>query len=150
MRTAFALLGAALLAGCGGGGEKAAGPALVDVTVGTHVFHVERARTEPEQAKGLMFRTDIPTDGGMLFAPYPPGGGAPRVATFWMKNTPRPLDIVFIRADRTVARIAENTTPFSESIVSSQEPVAAVLEINGGRAAELGLQEGDQVRWTGD
>ena len=150
MRGDVALLGAALLAGCGGEAAKPAGTALTDVTIGTHVFHVEHARSEAEQAKGLMFRTDIPADGGMLFAPYPSGGGAPRVATFWMKNTPRPLDIVFIRADRTVARIAENTTPFSESVVSSEEPVAAVLEINGGRAAELGLSEGDRVRWTDD
>jgi uncharacterized protein len=146
----IALLGAALLAGCGGEGAKPAGPALTEVTVGRHVFHVERARTEAEQARGLMFRTDLPADGGMLFAPYPPGGGEPRMAHFWMKDTPRPLDILFIRADRTVARIAENTVPFSEALVSSEEPVAAVLEINGGRAADLGLQEGDAVRWTGD
>ena len=52
-----------------------------------------------------------------------------------MKNTPSPLDIIFIRADGTIARIAENTVPFSEAQVPSGEPVAAVLEINGGRAA---------------
>jgi hypothetical protein len=85
----------------------------------------------------------------MLFWPYPPGGGAPRAASFWMKNTPTPLDIVFIRADGTIARIAENTIPFSETQVPSGEPVAAVLELVGGRAAELGIAEGDRVTWPG-
>jgi uncharacterized membrane protein (UPF0127 family) len=150
MRIAAAMLIAVAVAGCGGGKTD---PGLVEVTVttasGAHVFRVERARTEAEQAKGLMFRTDIPNNGGMLFAPYP-ASGPPRVANFWMKDTPRALDILFIRADRTVARIAENTVPLSEAIVSSNEPVAAVLEVNGGRAAELGIAEGDRVRWTGE
>jgi uncharacterized membrane protein (UPF0127 family) len=83
----------------------------------------------------------------MLFAPYPADGGPPREASFWMKDTPSPLDIVFIRQDGTIATIAEQTTPYSEVPVSSGEPVAAVLEIRGGRAAELGLAEGDRVRW---
>jgi uncharacterized protein len=94
-----------------------------------------------------MFRTDIARDGGMLFAPYPPEGGAPREASFWMKNTPTPLDIVFIRPDGTIATIAENTVPFSEAPVRSGEPVSAVLEILGGRAAELGIAPGDRVTW---
>ncbi len=66
-----------------------------------------------------------------------------------MKNTPSPLDIIFIRADGTIATIAENTVPFSETPIPSGEPVAAVLEINGGRSAELGIAEGDKVTWTG-
>lgn len=144
----IALVIAATLAACG---SPAPDDGLTAVTVtgagGAHVFRVEHARTSEEQAKGLMFRTDIPRDGGMLFAPYPASGG-PRVATFWMKDTPRPLDIVFIRADGTIARIAENAVPGSETMVSSNEPVAAVLEINGGRATELGIAEGDRVRWT--
>jgi len=94
-----------------------------------------------------MYRTDIPADGGMLFAPYPAGGGAPREASFWMKNTPTSLDIVFIRADGTIAHIAENTVPLSEDQVRSGEPVAAVLEILGGKAAELGISPGDKVSW---
>jgi uncharacterized protein len=121
---------------------------VVEGARGRHVFRVEVARTAAEQARGLMFRTDIPADGGMLFAPYPPEGGGPRAAAFWMKNTPSPLDILYIRADGTIARIAENTVPFSETPIPSGEPVAAVLEINGGRAAELGIAEGDRVRWT--
>ena len=130
----------------------AAAKALLPVTItsanGAHVFQVERATTAAEQARGLMYRTDLKPDRGMLFAPYPAGGGGPREANFWMKNTPSPLDIVYIRADKTIARIAENTVPFSEAPIPSGEPVAAVLEIMGGRAGELGIAEGDRVEWT--
>lgn len=112
-----------------------------------HVFKVDVARTVAEQQRGLMFRTDIAPDGGMLFAPYPAEGGGPREASFWMKDTPTPLDIIFIRADGTIAHIAENTVPYSEDQVRSGEPVAAVLEILGGKAAELGISPGDRVSW---
>lgn len=146
------LLAAALIGGCSGGASKAPDDARIAVTIdsanGAHVFRVELAKTAAEQQRGLMFRTDIPKDGGMLFAPYPPEGGPPANANFWMKDTPTPLDIVYIRADRTIARIAENTVPFSESMIPSGEPVSAVLEINGGRAGELGIAQGDKVRWT--
>lgn len=116
---------------------------------GAHAFTVERATTEAEQARGLMYRTDLKPDGGMLFWPYPAAGGGPREANFWMKNTPSPLDIVYIRADGTIARIAENTAPFSETPIPSGEPVGAVLEIMGGRSADLGISEGDRVTWDG-
>ena len=122
-------------------------PVTVTTAQGKHVFQVEAARTTAEQAQGLMYRTDLKPDGGMLFAPYPPEGGGPRAAEFWMKNTPTSLDILFIRADGTIARIAENTPPFSEGKIPSGEPVAAVLELVGGRAAELGISEGDSVSW---
>ncbi|PAX08722.1 DUF192 domain-containing protein [Sphingomonas lenta] len=141
------------MSACGGadGSEREAEAATVPVTVagsgGTHRFTVELADTAAEQERGLMYRTDLKPDGGMLFAPYPPDGGPPREASFWMRNTPSPLDIIFIRADGTIARIAENTVPFSEAPVPSGEPVAAVLEIPGGRAAELGIAEGDRVDW---
>lgn len=158
-----ALVAAALLMAAAAGGyavwqsnetpaEKPADGILtltVNSANGAHVFRIEQAKTAAEQERGLMFRTDLTPDGGMLFWPYPPEGGAPRVATFWMKNTPTPLDIVFIRPDRTIARIAENTVPFSEAPVPSGEPVAAVLELVGGRAAALGIAEGDRVSWSG-
>ena len=115
---------------------------------GTHRFSVELANTEQAQEQGLMFRTDIPLDGGMLFAPYPPSG-PPRAASFWMKNTPSPLDIIFIRPDGTIARIAENAAPGSEAHIDSGEVVGAVLELRGGRALDLGISEGDRVTWTG-
>lgn len=116
---------------------------------GKHSFRVEPAVTSAEQARGLMFRTNIPQDGGMLFYPYPGDGSPPREASFWMRNVPSPLDIIFIRADGTIARIAEDTTPFSDAQVTSGEPVAAVLELRGGRCAELGIAEGDTVTWEG-
>ncbi len=156
-RTAlFALALLAPLAGCSAAdtGATATAPAStarlsVASSNGRHDFTVELARTAAEQEKGLMFRTTIADNGGMLFAPYPPDGGPPREASFWMKNTPSPLDIIFVRADGTIARIAENTTPQSERPIPSGEPVAAILEIRGGRALELGIAEGDKVTWTG-
>jgi len=134
-----------------GGTATVAGtlPLTIHSANGKHVFTVEAAKTEAEQARGLMFRTDLKPEGGMLFWPYPADGGAPREASFWMSNTPSPLDIIYIRADRTIARIAENTVPFSEAPIPSGEPVAAVLEIMGGRSGELGIAEGDRVEWAG-
>ncbi|MFD1786567.1 DUF192 domain-containing protein [Sphingomonas floccifaciens] len=132
-----------------GGGAATDGTAKPTVTIrsanGAHAFQVELARTAAEQQKGLMYRTDLKKDDGMLFAPYPPEGGPPREASFWMENTPTPLDIIFIRPDGTIARIAENTVPFDKTPIPSGEPVSAVLEIVGGRAAELGIAEGDKV-----
>ena len=89
-----------------------------------------------------MNRQSLAPDHGMIF-PYDP----PRDASFWMKNTLIPLDIIFIRPDRTIARIAAQTVPLSLDPVSSLEPISAVLEIGGGRAAELGIQPGDRVAW---
>jgi uncharacterized membrane protein (UPF0127 family) len=139
-------LGTVLLTGACASGDAAAGAAeakngKVALTIksrnGAHAFKVEVAKTPAEQEKGLMFRTNIPKDEGMIFSPYPGEGGPPRDANFWMKNTPSPLDIIFIRADGTIARIAENTVPFSEVPIPSGEPVAAVLEINGGEVFGL-------------
>ncbi|MDP1025614.1 DUF192 domain-containing protein [Sphingomonas sp. KR1UV-12] len=143
-----------MLPGCGRGddAQQAAAVRVVPVTVegpgGRHVFRAEVARTAAEQERGLMYRTGLAPDFGMLFAPYPPDGGAPKLASFWMRNTPSPLDILFIRADGTIARIAENAIPFSDAPILSGEPVAAVLEVPGGRTAELGIGEGDRVRWA--
>ena len=138
-------------AGASTGTEQAATRIAVTVqsASGPHVFNVEVARTAAEQERGLMYRTGIPADGGMIFTPYPAEGGGPREASFWMKNTPSPLDIIFIRPDGTIAAIAENTIPYSEEPVKSGEAVSAVLEINGGKAGELGISPGDKVTWTG-
>ena len=114
------------------------------VTYGGKVrhFRVEVARTHAEQAKGLMFRTAMGPDEGMLF-PFDP----PRPASFWMKNTVIPLDIVFIGPDGLVSNIAADATPYSLDSIPSAGAAAAVLEINGGRAAELGIVPGARVKW---
>lgn len=106
-------------------------------------FRVEVARTSEQQAQGLMFRERMAPFAGMLFPMQPP-----RAANFWMHNTPEPLDLIFVRADGTIARIAVNAIPYSTDNIPSGEAVAAVLEIAGGRAAELGIEEGDRVTWT--
>jgi uncharacterized membrane protein (UPF0127 family) len=132
-------------------GNTAAAARTMVVTItsanGPHAFQVEQAKTAAEQERGLMFRTDLADNGGMMFWPYPPEG-PPREASFWMKNTPSALDIIFIRADGTIAHIAENAVPFDETPLPSGEPVGAVLEIKGGRAAALGIAEGDKVSWA--
>ena len=137
-------------AGCMPGavaGQSAAGLQQVTLCVisaaKTHSFTVEAARTSAEQARGLMFRTELADNMGMIF-PFP----QPRVASFWMKNTVIPLDIIFVRADRTIESIADNTVPYSTTPVVSGEPVSAVLELRGGLAAELGIVSGDKVQWT--
>jgi uncharacterized membrane protein (UPF0127 family) len=159
MRKVGAALAAAALLLCGAckgvGGEAAVAQAVAKLEVVVHTsagprrFNVDVARTAAEQERGLMFRTNIPADGGMIFTPYPADGKGPREASFWMKNTPSALDILFIRPDGTIASIAENAVPYSETPVKSGEPVSAVLEINGGKAAELGIAPGDRVSWSG-
>jgi uncharacterized membrane protein (UPF0127 family) len=109
----------------------------------THVFTVEMARTPAQQEQGLMNRHGLGPDAGMLF-PFDP----PRPASFWMRNTLIPLDMIFIRPDGSIARIAANTVPLSETPVAVVEPMTAVLEIKGGRAAQLGMKEGDRVSWN--
>jgi len=91
---------------------------------------------------GLMFRNKLAPDRGMIF-PFE----TPRVASFWMRNTLIPLDMIFVRADGSIANIEANTVPYSEEPVTSAGPVAAVLEIPGGRSAELGIKPGDKVEW---
>ena len=116
-------------------------PLTIRAASGAHPFTVEVARTPEEQATGLMYRTSLPGNRGMIF-PFDP----PQDVSFWMKNTLIPLDMVFIRADGTIARIA-TAQPQSLDAVGAGEPIAAVLEIRAGRAAELGIRAGDKVDW---
>lgn len=109
----------------------------------THAFTIWLAQTPRQQQQGLMYVRDLPADSGMLFI-----AGQPRVFTMWMKNTFIPLDMVFIGKDGRIAKIAERTTPHSLAIVSSDVPVAAILEIKGGEAARRALHPGDRVTWT--
>lgn len=117
-------------------------PLVIHSSGRAHRFTVEVAETPAEQQTGMMFRRSLGPDRGMIF-PYSP----PQTVGFWMRNTFIPLDMVFIRADGTIARIATGV-PQSLDSVSSYEPVVAVLEIAGGRAAELGIKEGDRVTYS--
>lgn len=107
-----------------------------------HRFTVEVATTPEEQERGLMERKSLADDRGMLFPMDPP-----RPTSLWMKNMLIPIDMLFIRADGTIASIGENATPQSLEPIVSTEPIAAVLEIPGGRSAELGIEPGDRVEW---
>ena len=105
-------------------------------------FRVEMARSRFEQAKGLMFRTAMGPDEGMLF-PF----DKPRQASFWMRNTVIPLDLIFIGADRRILNVFDNAEPYSENQIISEGQAIAVLELNGGRAGQLGIKAGDRVEW---
>ena len=137
----------AALAFAGSAPAHATGPAplpvetiTVDSDHGPVKFRVEVAGDHDSQERGLMFRKTMAPDAGMLFDFH----GLVETS-FWMKNTLIPLDIVFIRADGTISSIAPQATPLSETPIPSGEPVRAVLEINGGRAAQLGIEPGGKV-----
>lgn len=108
----------------------------------TQSFDVEVAATPAEQSRGLMFRTNLDDDKGMIF-PYQ----APQILSFWMKNTVISLDIIFINPDGTIANIARDTVPYSLDSVSSINPAIAVLEVRAGLTKELGIKKGDIIRW---
>jgi hypothetical protein len=108
---------------------------------GAHRFTVDVARTSEQQEWGLMFVRSLAPNRGMIF-PFDP----PQEVAFWMKNTLIPLDIIFIRADGTIARITK-AKALDETPLPSGEPIGAVLEIRGDRAAELGIGAGDKIEW---
>jgi uncharacterized protein len=108
-----------------------------------HEFQVELAVTPTERSRGLMYRRSMPADQGMLF-----DFERDEMVSMWMRNTYIPLDMLFIRTDGTIARIAANTEPLSERTISSGEPVRYVLELNAGKSAELGISPGDTVEHT--
>jgi hypothetical protein len=89
-----------------------------------------------------MFRPAMGGDEGMIFPMNPP-----RAAAFWMKNTVIPLDIIFVGPDSRILNIAANAVPYSEASLPSDGAVSAVLELTGGRAAQLGIGPGDRVEW---
>ncbi len=108
----------------------------------THRFTVEVARTPEEQTYGLMNRQSLEPGHGMIF-PYEPA----QPVAFWMKNTLIPLDMIFIAPGGRILRIEDSAVPLSLEPVASGEAVEAVLELAGGRAAELGIAAGDRVAW---
>jgi uncharacterized membrane protein (UPF0127 family) len=106
----------------------------------SHTFQVSVATKPEDRQRGLMYVKDMRPDQGMLFEL-----GEPRVASMWMKNTPLPLDMVFIRDDGSISSIVRNTEPYSRTAIHSNEPIIAVLELLGGTCDRLGINVGDIV-----
>ena len=113
---------------------------MVSTDNGGVVYEVELADTDTERSAGLMFRQDLPQNRAMLF-----DFGQTRAVSMWMKNTPLPLDMLFVDEKGLVVAIAENTIPQSLDVISSPQPVRYVLEINAGQAAESSIKKGSQL-----
>lgn len=124
------------------GPARAAGQQTLEIATksGVHPFSVELATTEAEREKGLMFRKELPEGQGMLFDFH-----REQEVGFWMQNTYIPLDMIFIKGDGRILRIAENTEPMSTRVVPSGGPVRFVLEVIAGTARKLGIAPGDRV-----
>jgi uncharacterized membrane protein (UPF0127 family) len=157
------MAGAALLAACSPGEGATAraqapaaaklarhplsGLAVIDLVIergGRNIpFRVEVAASPEEQARGLMFRTELGDFEGMLFP-----SATPEPRSFWMKNTPLSLDIIFIGPDGRILNIAADTVPYSLTPVNSIGPASAVLELRAGRTKALGIEPGDKVSYT--
>jgi len=137
---ALSILAISLLAFVGALAAQELQPLEIESKNGVHVFGVELALTPEEQAKGLMYRRELPDRQGMLF-----DFKREQPTSFWMKNTYVSLDMIFIRADGRILKIAENTVPLSEALVSSGGPVRAVLEVVAGTTKKLGIAPGDRV-----
>jgi uncharacterized membrane protein (UPF0127 family) len=138
--TIFVLLGFFLAVGA----ARPAGQHTLEIAskTGVHVFAVEIADTEAQRAKGLMFRKELLEGEGMLFDFH-----REQDVSFWMENTYISLDMIFIRGDGRILRIAENTVPLSTRIIPSGGPVRAVLEVIGGTARKFGIAPGDRVAY---
>lgn len=124
------------------GGAHAAEMQTLEIATksGVQVFSVEMATTEEEKRTGLMYRKELPDGRGMLFDFSPE-----QEISMWMKNTFIPLDMIFIRADGSILRIAENTVPQSTKIIPSRGPAKGVLEVIAGTAKKYGIAPGDRV-----
>ncbi|MGA8821685.1 MAG: DUF192 domain-containing protein [Pseudolabrys sp.] len=131
----FALFAAAVPA-------REAGQQTLEIATrsGVHVFAVEVVDNDADRAKGLMYRKELPEGRGMLFDFH-----REQEVSFWMQNTYIPLDMVFIRGDGRILRIAEKTEPMSTRLIPSGGPVRAVLEVVAGTAQKLGIAPGDRV-----
>ena len=134
-------LGLLLFASVGWAESGPLEPLTIETNTGVHTIQVEVARTPEERSIGLMHRTALAPDRGMLF-----DYGVTRLATMWMKNTLIPLDMFFAKSDGRIVTIAERTTPLSEKRIRSRQPVRFVLEMIGGSAQRLGIAPGDRLR----
>lgn len=134
-------LAGALYAFTGSGAQAASIQPLEIVTkTGVQVFSVEMATTEEEKTTGLMYRKELADGKGMLFDFTPE-----QEVSMWMKNTYIPLDMIFIRADGRILRIAENTEPMSTKIIPSRGLAKGVLEVIAGTAQKYGIAPGDRI-----
>jgi hypothetical protein len=107
---------------------------------GPHRFEVELAETPAQMTQGLMFRTSLAPDAGMLF-----DYKQPTAATMWMRNTLIPLDMLFVDAQGRIVNIHQRAVPQSDDLIAAEKPVRAVIELNGGTASRLGIEPGDRV-----
>jgi hypothetical protein len=142
-----ALFASAASCAPGASGVAGASAAKADEVVivsanGEHRFKVEVADDDEERRIGLMYRTSLAENAGMIFDFRPEN----EIQSMWMKNTLIPLDMAFIAADGRIVTIAAETTPRSLQSVRSDAPAVAVLEVNGGRLEALGVKVGDLVR----
>lgn len=145
-RWLFALFCLTLLLPVAGWAQSQQGLPVSPLTIVTakgerHAFTVELANTEASRERGLMFRRTMAPDAGMLFDFFTE---APQA--FWMKNTYIPLDMLFVRANGEILNIRQRAIPQDESSIASDGPVRAVLELNGGTVARLGIRPGDHVQ----
>jgi uncharacterized membrane protein (UPF0127 family) len=115
-------------------------PLEIVTKTGVHVFAVEMATTEEEKTTGLMYRKELADGKGMLFDFSPE-----QEISMWMKNTYIPLDMIFIRSDGRILRIAENTEPLSTKVIPSRGLAKGVLEVIAGTAQKYGIAPGDRV-----
>ena len=114
----------------------------VETRQGVQSFQVEVARTPEQLTRGLMYRTELAEDAGMLFL-FP----RKRRISMWMRNTLIPLDMIFITGSGHVSEVFPDTRPLSEEMITSRQPVKAVLEVRAGTATRLGIRPQDRVRW---
>ena len=140
------VISVAALAACAQKGPvDAAGRALEPLSIvtasGEHQFMVEIADDDAERARGLMYRPPLEDDRGMLFQ-FPTASEQ----SFWMKNTPSSLDIIYIDPQGRIVSIASHATPYSQTPLPSNGAANGVLELRAGRADEIGAKPGDQVR----
>lgn len=150
-RSAFIACAALALSACAqnssGAGEQPTGPSGLEIEpltivtdTGRHAFQVEIADDEAERQRGLMFRPPLGDDEGMLFE-FPESAER----SFWMRNTPSSLDIIYVAPDGRIVSIARNTTPNSDTPIPSNAPASGVIELRAGRAAEISADPGDQI-----
>lgn len=148
LRGLFFAAAVAALATCKSGGQKAGTTSApgtgASVAIGANgrkvVFHVEVALTSEQHARGLMYRTQMDPDAGMIFV-----FDEPSIQTFWMRNTYLPLDMIFIGADRRIVGVVPDAVPETDTERRVGAPSQYVLEIGGGLAARLGIHRGAEV-----